>query len=615
MEEWIGNLWHRWITAKARQGDSNPATELSAVMPAVGIFFRALGGCGGIQITASAPRPYFYARGFLQKVAGSHRALALPCINTQRLQLPVSVALWTDPALNRELYLWWAVLAAQASSDPRADLPWFQRNQYWIKRLLQRFPGWRGRYCDLQRAHIAQRPPLESYTATEREVEQAIRQALCEPGSVDSLPQGAFAPYPVWLWLYPDVDSGNNGRCSDTSDNDNNASSDVYQENVPQELALRRRGQTVYTDDGRDGLLVFRLENLFSWSEMVNLDRCTDDSVDPDAARVARDLELIHVSRQRQSLSAQVKFDLDLPAAENDELALGEGLLLPEWDYRRDGLRNDYCCVQPMLNIQAESCPLPERLVPLARRLRTELLELAPIRLWHRRQSEGEELDMDAWLQYRCEMERGAVADQELYKNFRGKLRDLDCLLLADLSMSTEAYINNERRVIDIIQDSLLLFSEALTALGDRFALYGFSSRSRRHVRFHLLKNFNELYGDRVRGRLMQLKPGFYTRMGAALRQATRVLTEQPGQQRLLLLLTDGKPNDIDHYEGRYGIEDTRVAVREAKAAGITPFCITIDKEGGEYLPYLFGTQGYATISSSEQLPKQLPRLYATLTQ
>ncbi|MEJ2420023.1 MAG: hypothetical protein P8Y45_24535, partial [Exilibacterium sp.] len=89
----------------------------------------ALGGCGGIQIIASAPRPYFYARGFLQKVAGSHRALALPCLNTQRLQLPVSVALWSDPALNRELYLWWAVLAAQASSDPRADLPWFQRNQ------------------------------------------------------------------------------------------------------------------------------------------------------------------------------------------------------------------------------------------------------------------------------------------------------------------------------------------------------------------------------------------------------------------------------------------------------------------------------------------------------
>ena len=168
--------------------------------------------------------------------------------------------------------------------------------------------------------------------------------------------------------------------------------------------------------------------------------------------------------------------------------------------------------------------------------------------------------------------------------------------------------------MIDVIRDSLMLFAEALGATGDNFALYGFSSRRREHIRFHQIKTFGEKHSAATRGRIAALKPGYYTRMGAAIRQAHRILDRQPNALRLMLILSDGKPNDLDHYDGRYGIEDTRMSLIEARNAGIKPFCVTIDKEGEGYLPHLFGPAGFTVIRKPEELPARLPMLYAQLT-
>ena len=165
-----------------------------------------------------------------------------------------------------------------------------------------------------------------------------------------------------------------------------------------------------------------------------------------------------------------------------------------------------------------------------------------------------------------------------------------------------------------MIRDSLFLFSEALQATGDRFALYGFSSRRRDHVRFHALKDFTSRYDNQVRGRIQAIRPGYYTRMGAAIRHATNLIDREPSRQKLLLLLTDGKPNDLDKYEGRYGVEDTRKAVHEALERGVRPFCVTIDEKAGDYLPYLFGSASYILVRNASELPSKLPLLYARLT-
>jgi len=247
--------------------------------------------------------------------------------------------------------------------------------------------------------------------------------------------------------------------------------------------------------------------------------------------------------------------------------------------------------------------------------LRNQFQALAPTRVWRNAQADGCEIDLDAYLRFSSERLAGVhTAAPGLYRDLRVGDRDLACLLLADLSLSTDAHINNDQRVIDVIRDSLFLFGESLMGTGDRFALYGFSSRKRDHVRFHTIKSFEEAYNAEVRGRIAAVKPGFYTRMGAAIRHASTLLIKQPANRRLLLIITDGKPNDLDHYEGRYGIEDTRQAIREAHRAGLQPFCVTIDQQAGEYLPHIFGSNGYIVIRKPAELPLRLPLLYAQLT-
>jgi len=258
---------------------------------------------------------------------------------------------------------------------------------------------------------------------------------------------------------------------------------------------------------------------------------------------------------------------------------------------------------------------LPPSLRHTAKRLRSQFQALAPAKSWLKMQPDGEEIDLDAWMQHQTDL-IGGLAGQErgLYRAQVRQQRDLACLLLADLSLSTDAYASNDAQVIDVIRDSLFLFSEALSATGDPFALYGFSSLKRSHVRFHRLKNFNERYDAQIRGRIQAIKPGYYTRMGAAVRHSAALLADQPQSQRLLLLLTDGKPNDLDRYEGRYGIEDTRAAIHEARDKGVKVFCVTIDRESNDYLPYLFGTGGFEIIRQPTELPRKLALLYAHMT-
>ena len=118
----------------------------------------------------------------------------------------------------------------------------------------------------------------------------------------------------------------------------------------------------------------------------------------------------------------------------------------------------------------------------------------------------------------------------------------------------------------------------------------------RRNVRIHEIKRFDESWDQAAQERAAALRPGYYTRMGAALRHGIKRLSQRPERQRLLLLLLDGKPNDLDQYEGRYGLEDTRHAVHEARQAGLVPFCVTIDQQAHDYLPHLFGSRGFALI-------------------
>ncbi|WP_312714396.1 nitric oxide reductase activation protein NorD, partial [Stutzerimonas nitrititolerans] len=514
---------------------------------------------------------------------------------------------YPEVSLNQDLYRWLALLAAQAGEMRH----WARDNQRWTQSILQRFPAMRPRYERLVEAHLQLRPDPDSLPRAEAALERALRQALREPGSVERFPRSEVAPWPLPMWLYP---AENLGVPQATElaeeDQDNN-----LQAPPAEQSGIRKRAKRVEDNTSKGGLMLFRLENLFSWSEHVELDRQNDDSENEDASRVAEDLDEIAMSRQRMRKGGGLKLHLDLPPADVDDIPLGEGLKLPEWDYRKQRLQDDFVNLQMMLPRGSEPKGLPVRLGPLARRLRRQFENLRNDRQWLRGQPQGSELDMQAWLDFHVERQHGQCAERGLFMEQRQNRRDLACLLLADLSMSTDAHLNDEHRVIDVIADSLMLFGEALSAVGDDFALYGFSSLRRQQVRMQELKSFRQRYGDETRGRIQALRPGFYTRMGAAIRQATDLLGARKQRRKLLLLVTDGKPNDLDLYEGRYGVEDTRMAVLEARRQGLLPFCITIDSEAGDYLPYMFGANGYTLIKDPQQLPFRLPQLYKQLTQ
>ncbi|MCW8825784.1 MAG: VWA domain-containing protein [Gammaproteobacteria bacterium] len=618
MEEFVGKVWHRIITRAASKAHEEAAVELSDIKHMVGIMFRALGGDGGLRVEAANATEHGARRSWAERIAGTNTDVELAWRDDETLHLPFRIAHFTDSELNRELYLWLAAMAAvdepSISSNPKAVL-WSQHNQQLVQKTLKRFPGFSPRYQRLVDAVIKLRPEFSSLADDEAELERTIQQALREPGSVTSLPAAKRAPQPVYLWLHPNPPGVAVSKRSAEQDDENG---EDEEEGSSQEVDQERRYKAEEVDmpeDDHTGMLGIRFETIFSWSELIKVNRDTDDEEDENAAKVAEDLDHLSVANDGKKSSSRLRFDLDLPSADFDDIRLGSGILLPEWDFKKGVMLPDHCRIQPMLARDSLPCELPQHLRQSARKLRGQFEGLVQTRTWYRGQDDGSEIDMDAYLSFITERSRGQLEQGDgLYREYRPGNRDLASLLLADLSLSTDAAVNNTARVIDVIRDSLYLFSEALDTVGDQFAIYGFSSKKRDHVRLHTLKPFGERYSPEVRGRINAIKPGYYTRMGAAIRYGTELLKKQPATRQLLLILTDGKPNDLDRYEGRYGIEDTREAVREAREAGLYPFCITIDKKASEYLPHLFGPAGYVVIRKPDELPTQLPMLYAQIT-
>ncbi|MEZ3183364.1 VWA domain-containing protein [Pseudomonas sp. LM13] len=606
VEEWVGSVWHRFITRRANPDFPEARVDLESMQRPLSLLFRAMGGASGVGVEAASARDLLLRRNLLQQVAGTCKQLPVAWCDASNLRLPQSLAVYPEVSLNQDLYRWLALLAAQAGPMRH----WARDNQRWTQAILEHFPAMRPRYQRLVEAHLQLRPDPSQLPKAEAALEAALCQALREPGSVSQFPRSERAPWPLPLWLYPADNLGEPQAAQRAEEGEGNLEAPPGGES-----RQRKRARRVDESSSKGGLLLFRLENLFSWSEHIELDRCGDDTEDLDAARVAEDLDELALSRQRMRQGGGLKLDLDLPAADFDDVPLGEGIKLPEWDYRKQCLQKDFVNLQLMLPRGAEAKPLPLHLSPLARRLRRQFEHLRNDRQWLRQQPQGSELDMQAWLDFHVERQNGQCAERGLFMEQRQNRRDLACLLLADLSMSTDAHLDNEHRVIDVVIDSLLLFGEALSAVGDPFALYGFSSLRRQQVRMQELKSFRQPYGDETRGRIQALKPGYYTRMGAAIRHATELLGNCKQRRKLLLLVTDGKPNDLDLYEGRYGVEDTRQAVMEARKQGLLPFCITIDREAGDYLPYMFGANGYTLIKEPQQLPFRLPQLYKQLTQ
>jgi nitric oxide reductase NorD protein len=229
------------------------------------------------------------------------------------------------------------------------------------------------------------------------------------------------------------------------------------------------------------------------------------------------------------------------------------------------------------------------------------------------RQRAGDELDIAACVNAIVDRRIGQAPDDRLYVDARPARRGLAISLLVDASGSTEQRVTEELRIIDLERIALLLASEALDALGDLYAVYAFAGKNSYNVKVTTLKDFGERKRDAMHRRVSALHPGGFTRLGAAVRHATHRLARQSAGHRLLLILSDGRPNDVDRYQGNYGVEDSRQAIMEARASGVYPFCLTVDRDASEYLPRIFGKAGHTILQRPEQLPTALLRVVQAL--
>jgi nitric oxide reductase NorD protein len=291
------------------------------------------------------------------------------------------------------------------------------------------------------------------------------------------------------------------------------------------------------------------------------------------------------------------------------EGAAAAGLRYPEWDWRRRAYRADYCRVLAAPAPAGDSTwqPSPETLRRI-RRVRRQFEALRPRTETMRAQIDGDELDLEALVRAWSDFQAGGTPSDRIYLATRKQSRDLAVALLVDASLSTDSWVGTQR-VIDIARETALLFCHALEAGGDAHAVFSFTSKGRNDVRVDVAKDFSEPLSPAVVQRIGALKPGQYTRIGAALRHVVAELAKQPARHRLLLVLTDGKPNDIDHYEGRFGVEDTRRAIQEARRDGARVFGITIDARAQAYFPVLFGRGGFVIVSDPARLPASMPLL------
>ena len=236
---------------------------------------------------------------------------------------------------------------------------------------------------------------------------------------------------------------------------------------------------------------------------------------------------------------------------------------------------------------------------------------------------DGEEFDLNAVIDYVIDRRADGQQSERIYTKRLRRRRDVAVSFLLDQSSSTartigrhplQPYTRPGRRIIEIEKEGLVLMSEALEAVGDVYSINGFTSEGRRNVKFYVVKDFDEKYNDEVKRRIGGITYQNNTRLGAAIRHATARLGKQDARTRLLIVLSDGRPYDHDYGDARYAREDTREALRQAKNEGITPFCITIDRESEAELRDLYGEIGYTIIDDVLTLPERLPGIYRRLT-
>jgi nitric oxide reductase NorD protein len=630
VEEFVGTHWHRIISNGVASYGSHPdaAVTLDQVRASLGVFFRGLGGAKGVEIAAAKNETSHHRLSFRQRMGLGEERTIRPTLDGHTLMLPIELDIFPEKQLNKELFYWLSAFFAACPDEKlqETDNP-FHRDLHFLKRIygvqlsvLQELPGIRPIWTRLSYGLRMMRPN-KSLPPLERMVEDIVLYLLggekpdnsamayvFENGSLpddEVLQYKPFLPVPLWGEILE-------REMSQVKKGDQEMGGDMSRKQAT-DRKLRSQRRELDQANRDDGFFLHIYDKIMSIADMLNVNRNVEDEEEDEAVKAIDDLERVTVSEHDKKAATKIKMDLDLPGDEVDETRLTGEKLLPEWHYRKGIYLQDHCRVLMRTGLEeGEDWTPDEAARRRIRRVKRQFEALQAKREVLHAQPDGEELDLEAVVRARADIQASGRSSNRLYLSRRMQTRDLAISLLVDVSLSTDSWLDNHR-VIDVEKEALTILGNGLAACGDDFAINTFTSRKRDYVRVDCLKGFDESFGPQVQRRISALKPGYYTRIGAALRAAAQDLAERPNRQKLLLVITDGKPNDVDHYEGRYGIEDSRKAVQECRQMGLSVFGVTVDQKAQDYFPYIFGRGSYQIVGHVAKLSTALPKIYRQL--
>ncbi len=292
----------------------------------------------------------------------------------------------------------------------------------------------------------------------------------------------------------------------------------------------------------------------------------------------------------------------------------------PEWDYQVQLHRPDWTTVYERRQVRGDAAIIEDILQrhrPVAARIRRIIDRLRPEGVTRRRKLEdGDEIDVNAAVDAMVNLRMGLAPDPRITMRNVLNTRDLAVVLLLDLSASTNEPVagGGEATILSLTREACALVATAIEGIGDPFAIHGFSSDGRHDVRYYRIKDFRQRFGDDARQRLAGMQGGLSTRMGAAMRHAAQHLLQQAQRRKLLLVISDGEPADIDERDPQYLRQDARKAVEELRGRGISSYCLTVDPDADDYVRRIFGQNHYTVVDHVQRLPERLPLLFASLT-
>jgi nitric oxide reductase NorD protein len=643
-------LWNRHST------DSEPDTlELSRIKQRLSLFLNASFGWSPRIVAAQPPRvPSFIVRWIRGTPEFAVRRRAFPSTDGRRIRLPREVPFKENRSQALTTYRLWSVEQMLRLERGTVDhLPEDETSATrWLyllaeaanvdRRLTDTFPGLAERLHRARRLALKNRPDESNLNETERALEERLRTLL--QASPETLPEvfprtddpsesrgwaerhGASIDSPddfrgilfPRLWGAVDIEAAGP---SDIHPGEGGEQKDGEGRSSDLERRPSARDPEPDEDDDKEGSFMVPLDDLHETAQdPMGLQRPVDreDEVDPDElAESLAEMEegrLVRTSDPaREHLVSDDPPPRGISAPDTHDY---DGIRYPEWDYRQSGYRDAAVTVRPQETVEGSASWVRETLrshAALIQEVRRSFEQLKPERQRLRRQPDGPDIDLGAWVEAYADRKAGRPADDRLYRCVRPGRRDVAIHLLIDVSASTDSWIREQNRVIDVEKAALLVVCEALETLGDPYAISAFSGRGPEAVSSWMVKDFKEHRREQIRRRIAGLQPRSYTRAGAAIRHATAHLEQQSAHHPLLICLTDGKPNDVDRYEGRYGIEDTRQAVHEARLSGIDVFCLTIDRKAPNYMDRIFGPTDYAVVHRPALLPRVLARLVRRL--